>query len=220
MKAFFAPFHYNIVRCNSCGYGKYDRIIDPETLECLPKRELTSAMGEVIKYGAILDRDLFNRVSDQLDDLISANNSSLLLDIIIRCAKLKADVVAADEREGDKRRILNFGHTVGHALETQFGFETIRHGEAIAYGMIAAGKLSIEHSKFTNENFKTLQNTIQKLPLHALPRYDPEEILKIMQNDKKVQAGSLHFILLEDIGHAVVQHNISDESIINILEAL
>ena len=125
-----------------------------------------------------------------------------------------------DEREADRRRILNFGHTIGHALETHFGFDIIRHGEAIAYGMMAAGKLSIEHSKFMNENYKTLKNTIQKLPLPALPKYDAEEIMKIMRNDKKVQAGSLHFILLEDIGHAVVQHNISDESIINILEAL
>ena len=195
-------------------------VIDPEILETLPERELTSAMGEVIKYGAILDRELFDMVSNNMDDLLTANNSSLLLEVIICCAKLKADVVAADEREGNKRRILNFGHTIGHALETHFGFDIIRHGEAIAYGMIAAGKLSIEHSKFMSENYKTLKNTIQKLPLPALPKYDTEEIMKIMQNDKKVQARSLHFILLEDIGNAVVQHNVNDQSIINALEDL
>ena len=195
-------------------------IVDPEVLATLPERELTSAMGEVIKYGAILDRELFDKVSHSMDDLLTANNSSLLLDIITRCAKLKADVVALDEREGNKRKILNFGHTIGHALETHFGFETIRHGEAIAYGMIAAGKLSIEYSKFKNENFKILQNTIHKLPLNSLPKYDPEEVLQIMQNDKKVQDGSLHFILLEDIGHAVVQQNIDEQSIINVLEDL
>ena len=103
-------------------------VIDPEILETLPERELTSAMGEVIKYGAILDRELFDMVSNNMDDLLTANNSSLLLEVIICCAKLKADVVAADEREGDKRRILNFGHTIGHALETHFGFDIIRHG--------------------------------------------------------------------------------------------
>ena len=195
-------------------------VIDPEVLATLPEREFTSAIGEIIKYGAILDRELFDMVSSNMFDLISANDSSLILNVIIRCAKLKADVVASDEREGNIRKILNFGHTFGHALETHFGFQTIRHGEAIAYGMIAAGKLSIKHSKFKSENFKILQNTIKKLPLPALPKYNPKEILKIMQNDKKIQSGSLHFILLEDIGHAVVQNNINEQSIINVLEDL
>ena len=130
-------------------------VVDPEVLATLPEREFTSAIGEIIKYGAILDRELFDMVSSNMFDLISANDSSLILNVIIRCAKLKADVVAADEREENIRKILNFGHTFGHALETHFGFQTIRHGEAIAYGMIAAGKLSIKHSKFKSENFKT-----------------------------------------------------------------
>ena len=194
--------------------------VDPEVLKTLPERELTSAMGEVIKYGAILDKELFDMVSNNIDDLLTANNSSLLLEVISCCVKLKADVVAIDEREGGKRKILNFGHTIGHALETYFGFATIRHGEAIAYGMIAAGKLSTEYSKLKHENFDILQNAIQKLPLPTLPEYNPKEILKIMQNDKKVQAGSLHFILLEDIGNAVVQHNINEQSIIKVLEDL
>ena len=194
--------------------------IDPELLNSLPKREVTSALGEVIKYGAILDRKLFDLISENFDDLLGLGNPTLLREMIARCAKLKADVVAADEREGDKRRILNFGHTIGHALETHFGFDTLRHGEAIAYGMLAAGKLSVGNSGLKSENYDYLKNTIQRLPLPKLPDFSPGEIMKIMQNDKKVQAGSLHFILLEDIGHAVVQHNISDESIINILEAL
>ena len=149
-----------------------------------------------------------------------SQKSSHLLDIIARCAQLKSDVVTSDEREGDKRRILNFGHTIGHALETYFGFETLRHGEAIAYGMIASGKLSIEYSKLKRDNFEILKNTIQNIPLPKLPEYNLEEILQIIQNDKKVQSGSLQFILLEDIGHAVVHHNINKQSIINVLEDL
>ena len=140
--------------------------------------------------------------------------------MIGRCAKLKADIVAEDEREGDKRRILNFGHTIGHALETHFGYDTLRHGEAIAYGMMAAGKLSVENSGLKSENYDYLKNTVQRLPLPKLPDFNPEEILTIMQNDKKVQSGSLHFILLEDIGRAVIKNNINDQSIINVLEAL
>ena len=129
-------------------------VVDPEVLATLPVREFTSAMGEVIKYGAILNRKLFDNVSNNMNDLIAGNNSSLLLEIITSCAKIKADVVATDEKERDQRRILNFGHTIGHALETYFGFDILRHGEAIAYGMMAAGKLSIEYSGF----FITLQN--------------------------------------------------------------
>jgi len=195
-------------------------IVDPEVLSTLPEREFTSAMGEVIKYGAILDRNLFDLVTNKMDDLLTADNYTLLLDVIKRCANLKADVVAADEREGDKRRILNFGHTIGHALETYFGFDTLRHGEAIAYGMIAAGKLSNEYLKFSFENYKLLKKTINKLPLPDLPEFDPAKVFKIIKNDKKVEKGNLNMILLENIGHAIVQHNISDESIINSLEDL
>ena len=195
-------------------------VVDPKLLNSLPKREVASALGEVIKYGAILDRKFFDLISKNLDNLLDLANPSLLTDVIARCAKLKADIVADDEREGDKRRILNFGHTNGHALETHFGFDTLRHGEAIAYGMMAAGKLSIKNSGLKSEDCDYLKNTIQRLPLPELPDFDQKEILNIIENDKKVISGSLHFILLENIGSAVVQNNISDQSIISVLEAL
>jgi len=195
-------------------------VIDPKLLKSLPKREVSSALGEVIKYGAILDRGLFDLISENLDDLLDLSNSILLTELIGRCAKLKADIVVEDEREGNRRRILNFGHTVGHALETHFGFDTLRHGEAIAYGMLAAGNLSIENSGLKSDDFDYLKNTIQRLPLPVLPDFNPQEILAIMQSDKKVQSGSLHFVLLEDLGSAVVQNNIGDQSIMNILETL
>ena len=195
-------------------------VIDPELLHSLPKREVTSAFGEVIKYGAILDRKLFDLISENLDNLINLKNPTLIMEVISRCAKLKADIVSEDEREDNKRRILNFGHTIGHALETHFGFEILRHGEAIAYGMIAAGKLSIENSGLKNENYDYLNNTIQRLPLPELPDFDHKEILNIMENDKKIKLGRVHFILLKNIGSAVVQNNINDQSIINVLEAL
>ena len=195
-------------------------VVDPEVLTCLPERELSSALGEVIKYGAIMDRVLFDLIKENIDDILCNKNLSLLTEIISRCAQLKSEVVVSDEREGDQRRILNFGHTIGHALETYFGFDTLRHGEAIAYGMIAAGKLSSEYLKFSDENCELLKKTINKLHLPDLPEFDSSKILKIMQNDKKVQKGSLHFILLEDIGRAVVKHNINEISIINVLNDL
>ena len=195
-------------------------VIDPELLNSLPKREVTSALGEVIKYGAILDKELFDLISENLDNLLEIGNPTLLTEVIARCAKLKADIVAKDEREGDNRRILNFGHTIGHALETHFGFDTLRHGEAIAYGMLVAGKLSIEYSGLKNEGFELLQETIKKLPLPMLPEFDPKALLNIMQNDKKVKNGKVHFVLLEEIGKTIVKNNVFEESIINALEIL
>ena len=195
-------------------------VIDPDLLGSLPKREVTSAMGEVIKYGAILDKDLFDLISSNLEDLLKLANPELLMEVIGRCTKLKADVVAEDEREGDRRRILNFGHTIGHALETHFGFDTLRHGEAIAYGMLAAGRISIEELRFKKEDFELLQEIIGKLPLPALPEFEPEEILQIMQRDKKVKDRKIHFVLLEEIGKAVIVNDVEKKTIINALECL
>ena len=195
-------------------------VIDPKLLESLPEREISSAMGEVIKYGSILDKDLFNLVADNMDDLLNLSNVKLLTEVIGCCAKLKADIVAEDEREGDKRRILNFGHTIGHALETHFGFDTLRHGEAVAYGMLAAGKLSTQISNFQFQYFEMLQNTIQKLPLPKLPEFEPEQILQIMQRDKKVKDGKIHFVLLEEIGKAVIVDDVEEKTIIDAMECL
>ena len=195
-------------------------VIDPKLLESLPEREISSAMGEVIKYGAILDRDIFDLISSNLEDLLNLANHELLTEVIGRCAKLKADVVAEDEREGGKRRILNFGHTIGHALETNFGFDTLRHGEAIAYGMLAAGKLSIEDGRMKNEDFELLEEIIGKLPLPVLPKFDPNDILQIMQRDKKVRDRKIHFVLLEELGKAVIVDDVAKRSIINAMERL
>jgi len=195
-------------------------VIDPEVLESLPDREFTSAMGEVIKYGAIMDRVLFDLIEENIDDILYNKNLSLLTEIISCCAQLKSDVIVSDEREGDRRRILNFGHTIGHAMETYFGFEKLRHGEAIAYGMIAAGNLSNEYQLLTTEHFEFLKKTINKLPLPKLPEFDSSKVLKIIQKDKKIQKGRLSFILLEEIGRAVVKDNINEQSIINVLEDL
>ena len=195
-------------------------VIDPKLLESLPEREISSAMGEVIKYGSILDKDLFNLVADNMDDLLNLSNVKLLTEVIGCCAKLKADIVAEDEREGNKRRILNFGHTIGHALETHFGFDTLRHGEAVAYGMLAAGKLSAQISNFQFQYFEMLQNTIQKLPLPKLPEFEPEQILQIMQRDKKVRDRKIHFVLLEELGKAVIVDDVAKRSIINAMEGL
>ena len=195
-------------------------IIDPKLLKTLSTREIASAFGEIIKYGAIFDRVFLDLINHNIEDLINLNNDDLLEQIIGRCVKLKADIIARDEFELGQRKILNFGHTIGHALEIYFGFENLRHGEAISYGMLAAGKLSVKYSRLDNEKYHLLHNVIKKLPLPKLSNFKSDEILKIMQRDKKVKLDKFNFVLLKDIGDPVIYNNISNNSILNILETL
>lgn len=195
-------------------------LIDPNYLASLPKREVVSALGEVIKYGAILDRPFFNYVSDNVEDLRSLGNPNLLAEVIGKCVTLKAKIVEQDEHEGDLRRILNFGHTVGHALEKYFGFDILRHGEAVSYGMLAAGKLSIEFGGLSSDDYGVLAQTIKRLPLPTLPKFDVNKIIEIMATDKKVKDGKINFVLLSKIGETKIVDSISKEKLIEVLKQL
>ena len=195
-------------------------IIDVNLVKSLPKREITSGLAEVIKYGAILDSRLFDLINTNIDDLIKLNNIELLSDVIGRCAKLKSNIVAEDEREGARRKILNFGHTIGHALETYFGFNKLRHGEAISYGMIAAGKLSTEYASLDIKKLEKLSSLITKLDLPKLERFNSRDLLEIIKRDKKKTSNDITFVLLKDIGRTVLYKNVDENSIINALESI
>ena len=195
-------------------------LIDPNYLASLPKREVVSAIGEVLKYGAILDRNFFNYVSNNVEDLLSLGNPNLLAEVIGKCVTLKAKIVEQDEHEGDLRRILNFGHTVGHALEKYFGFDILRHGEAVSYGMLAAGKLSIEFGGLSSDDYGVLAQTIKRLPLPTLPKFDVNKIIEIMATDKKVKDGKINFVLLSKIGETKIVDSISKEKLIEVLKQL
>jgi len=195
-------------------------LIDPNHLTSLPKREVVSALGEVLKYGAIIDRPFFNYLSDNLDELLGMGNPHLSETVIRKCAELKAKIVEQDECEGDLRRILNFGHTVGHALEKYFGYSVLRHGEAVSYGMLATGKLSVEFGGLSLEDYGLLSQMIERLPLPRLPDFDVNEIIKIMTTDKKVKDGSINFVLLSKIGETKIVNSISKEKIIEVLKQL
>ncbi|MBC8213505.1 MAG: 3-dehydroquinate synthase [Candidatus Marinimicrobia bacterium] len=189
--------------------------IDPILLGTLPNRDMVSGMAEVIKYGVIKDKSLFQLVSHNLDEIISLSNIDLLEDIIIKSCKIKAEIVVADEQESNHRRILNFGHTIGHALENILGYDTLRHGEAVAYGMICAGELSKKYANLSEDNFKLLEETIRQLHLHKLPDIEHYEILKSIKNDKKNERGELSVILIESIGDAIINQDVTDGDIAN-----
>ena len=195
-------------------------LIDPFFLDSLPNREVVSALGEVIKYGAILDSDFLYEIAEKLDDLLQARDYQVMANFIARCAALKAEIVEKDEHEANLRRILNFGHTIGHALEKYFGYGVIGHGVAVSYGMLAAGKLSVEFGGLSSDDYGFLAQTIRQLPLPNLPKFDSHEIINIIASDKKVKNGKINFIILSKIGEAIIVDSISNEKIIEALKEL
>ena len=194
-------------------------IIDPELLRTLPTREYHSGMAEVIKYGLILDEKLFIKLENYMAELISTSeNSKCLNDIIMNCIELKIKIVKQDERDSGIRNILNFGHTIGHALESFLGYDYIRHGEAVAYGMLYASKLSNSYSNLTEEDLDRINNLIRQLKLPELNNIKTDQILDFIKNDKKKTAKGLNFILLNNIGSANISQNINYNDIKAVLD--
>jgi 3-dehydroquinate synthase len=184
-------------------------LVDPSLLRTLPPREFRAGMYEVIKYGVIASRPLFDRVVDSLD-AINAQEPRVLTRIILECCRLKADVVQRDEHENGSRRILNFGHTVGHALEAVTGYRRFRHGEAVGWGMAAAARLSAMRGAMTMDEEQELTALQQRLG--ARPPVDDlrvDDVLDAMSRDKKVRHGRLHFVLCAGIGRTEIVSDVS-----------
>jgi 3-dehydroquinate synthase len=190
--------------------------VDPTLLKSLPKEEVISGLGEIIKYGAIKDKEFFNEISNGLENI----ESFPFENIIYRACEIKADIVTQDEREGSIRRILNFGHTIGHALEAHFGYGKLRHGEAVSYGMICAGWISNQLGHLSNNDYQRLKKTIEKLPLPMLNNFDQNKILPFVKNDKKTVSGKLNFVILDTLGSATTTKDVSDELILNSLKVI
>ncbi|MDQ3010982.1 MAG: 3-dehydroquinate synthase [Acidobacteriota bacterium] len=189
-------------------------IIDPQTLATLPKRELRAGLYEALKYGVIRDHPLFILIKDQLDG-INALDPELLARIIARCCQIKAEVVTADERESGLRRILNFGHTVGHALEAVTAYRRLKHGEAVGYGMQCASSIAEKAGIIPHAEADAIRLGVAELArigqVKKLPRIDDlksQEIIAAMAHDKKVAQGKLPFILPTRIGDVIVRDDI------------
>ena len=182
-------------------------IIDPQTLRSLPLRELRSGLAEVIKYGIIADKALFSRLSREMP-LLLRRDSSVLASVIKRSCEINARVVAHDETEKGLRAVLNFGHTVGHALETLTVYRRYKHGEAISIGMVSAAligeELRITPAEVTTEIAAILRAA--KLPVSFTSDVPPESVLEAIKHDKKAAGGRAHFVLAREIGN--VEHGI------------
>lgn len=186
--------------------------IDPQVLKTLPVREFRAGMAEVIKYGIIWDADLFRQLeeAERLDD-ITQISEALLQTIITRSCQAKADVVGQDEKEAGLRAILNYGHTIGHAIESLTGYGTINHGEAVGIGMVAAGKIATALAMWSKEEEKRQKALIKKagLPTEIPSSLNVEDIIETLKTDKKVKSGKVRFILPTKIGEVVISDQVT-----------
>ncbi len=197
-------------------------LIDPTTLDTLPIREFRAGMAEVIKYGILGDTDLFLEL-ESCKDPSSPNGlgRTTLESILQRSAAAKASIVAADEREGGLRAVLNYGHTFGHVVEALCGYGTWLHGEAVALGMVAVGELAVQRGNWSRGDAERQKQLIAKAGLPTTwPELNLEAVLHTLQGDKKVRDGQLRFVIPTGIGSVEIQNDISRDEITHCLEHL
>ncbi len=195
--------------------------VDPDVLKTLPAREFRAAMAEVIKYGVIWDRELFEQLANcQRLDQLRYVKPELLNTIIYRCAKAKADVVSKDEKEGNLRAILNYGHTIGHAIEAVTNYRTFNHGEAVGLGMIAAGAIAVELNLWQATEQTQQLELIRKAHLpQTLPTgTNLEQIVVALASDKKVTSGKVQFVLPTAIGNVMISDRVTSEIVSKVLQ--
>ena len=184
-------------------------IVDPELLVTLPRREFRAGLYETIKYGVVASRSLFDTIDAQLPALF-ARDTAALVPVIAESCRIKAEIVSADERESGLRRVLNFGHTAGHALEAVTKYRRFRHGEAVAYGMMTAAEIACARGVMRLQDRDALQALIVKLgPLPPIGDLEASQVVEAVSRDKKVVQGTLHYVLPATIGTTVIATDVS-----------
>jgi len=192
-------------------------LVDPDVLATLPEREYRSGLFEAMKYGVIRNPAIFEFMESNRDSLL-ARDSAVLESLITACIWVKADVVGADERESGERRILNFGHTLGHALEAETGYKKLLHGEAVGWGMIAAALIGYVMDR---TDALTAQRIIAMVLAYGpLPKFKAQgrQILKRLLADKKTVGGVPHFVLATGIGKVEVVRDVPERIILHAIE--
>jgi len=195
-------------------------ISDALTLGTLPRREFRSGLYEVVKYGMIASPELFTRALTTLP-AIFAREPAALEPIVTTSARIKAAVVESDEREGGPRRVLNFGHTAGHALEAITKYRRFRHGEAIAYGMLIAAELAVARKALDPADRGALASLITHMgPLPPIADLPASQAADAIRRDKKVVAGTLHFVLPVAIGRVELVSDVSQRELVRAMKAI
>jgi len=183
-------------------------ITDTDTLKTLPTTELANGLAEIIKSAVILDNKFFDYLEKNLERLKSLD-AEVLEEVIFQSARIKAGVVEKDERESGLRSILNYGHTIGHAIETVSDFK-IEHGGAVAIGMLTAGKISNQMGMFKSDELARLESIIEEAGLPtSIPNLNVQEIIQVMEHDKKVAGGKIRFVLPKSIGTVFITDEVN-----------
>jgi len=180
------------------------------TLKTLPKREFNSGMSEIIKHGLIKDADYYRWICKNHDKIRSLDYETLK-EMVVRSCIIKKNVVEADPKEKGDRALLNFGHTIGHAIEKLLDFKYL-HGECVAIGMISAGYISYKRNHISKDDLDGIINIIKSFDLPTgISGLSPEEVYNVTKLDKKMNSDKIKFICLEDIGKAVIDMTISKD---------
>jgi 3-dehydroquinate synthase len=194
-------------------------LIDPEVLRTLSDRAFRAGLYEALKCGIIGDLDLFLRFEQKRSQILKRDPVEME-GLIAASVKLKAEIVSADEQEGGLRRVLNLGHTIGHALEAETGYKTLLHGEAVAWGLLAATNISLSVGRTDSVTAGRIADAV--LSLGRLPelKVSSKKILARLQADKKTQNGAVHFVLPREIGKVEVAADVPDQVVIGAVEEL
>lgn len=196
-------------------------IYDLTALRTLPKREILSGLSEVIKHAVIWDETFFQWLTKQVDALLRLRND-VLEDALYRSCQIKAHVVSEDEREAGLRKVLNFGHTVGHALESFYGYQRLAHGEGVAIGMVVASRIAALMNPETKAVEESLTELLRRfgLPVRLPSDVDLHAILELIYHDKKVQQGHIKMVLPVRIGQVEIDQVVSPELLLQAMDEL
>jgi 3-dehydroquinate synthase len=194
-------------------------LTDIDLLSTLPSAELRSGLQESIKAGIIYDAKLFRYLEQNIDSTLNAN-AALLTRVVTASVKVKADVVSKDEKESGLRMILNFGHTIGHAIEAATHYRKLLHGEAVAWGSIAALHVSLNRGLISNEEFARMANLILRYGPVPPFKADPAKLVALTSGDKKKRSGRRAFVLTTGIGHTEIAYDVTDSELLTATQAM
>ncbi len=192
--------------------------IDSSLLVTLPSDELLGGLGEVIKYGVIKDKEFFNFLAENRQKILNLDHQ-IIENTVHRCCEIKAEVVAEDEREGGVRRILNYGHTIGHAVEGASSY-TLIHGFAVSIGMVAVAKIAVLNELLTEQERDEIINVLTDygLPTEVPQSLDRKTIKQYLLTDKKVEAGAVFYVIPTQIGDTIITDKVSEDQVDAVLE--
>jgi 3-dehydroquinate synthase len=204
---------------NTIGLFHHPRmvVVDTELLRTLPEPEIRSGLMEILKMGILSSTELINRLEEKLGDLL-AGDAQVLAPVVAAAIQGKIDIVEQDPTEKGERRLLNLGHTLGHALETSMGYRALRHGEAVAYGTLFAVRLASRWGELDRTTADRIRGLLTRFRLPELPELAAGELMEIIARDKKARESGLSWVLPRQLGQCEIVDDIAESEVLQELE--